>query len=128
MQLVEFFNVGSGSSNRTYIDKFEVTYTLPSTCTAPSAQSTSFSSANIGQTTAQLNWVRGNGDKVLVVGREGSAVNANPVNGTSYTADEMFGLGDEIGTGNFVVYNGTGTQVDLTDLMANKNYHFLDKF
>lgn len=27
---VEFYNVGSSSSNRTYVDKFEVTYTMPS--------------------------------------------------------------------------------------------------
>ena len=107
-----------------YIEKYTIEYTTPSTCTAPSTQSTSFSSANIGQTTAQVNWVRGNGDKVLVVGREGSAVNANPVNGTSYAADAILGFGDQIGTGNFVVYNGTGTQVNLTDLMADKTYHF----
>ncbi|MBS1549281.1 MAG: T9SS type A sorting domain-containing protein, partial [Bacteroidetes bacterium] len=123
-QILEFFNVGSSSTTRTYVQSIEVTYTLPSTCTSPTTQSTSFSASSIAQTTAQLNWVRGNGDKVLVVGREGGAVNAAPVSGTPYNADPILGFGDQIGTGNFVVYNGNGTGVNLTDLTANKNYHF----
>ena len=48
--------------------------------------------------------------------REGGAVNADPKNGTAYTANAVFGSGTEIGTGNFVVYNGSGTSVNITGL------------
>ncbi|WP_187477517.1 T9SS type A sorting domain-containing protein [Amniculibacterium sp. G2-70] len=105
------------------ITSIEVTYTLPITCTPPTTQSTTFSSSNISTSSAQINWVRGNGDNVLVVAREGSAVNAAPVSGTAYTGDPALGLGAQIGTGNFVVYNGPANTVTLTDLLSNKNYH-----
>lgn len=110
--------------NSLYIEKYTLTYEdgTPS-CTPPTTQSTTFSSSNISTSSAQINWVRGNGDNVLVVAREGSAVNAAPVSGTSYVGDPALGLGDQIGTGNFVVYNGPANTVTLTDLLSNKNYH-----
>jgi hypothetical protein len=45
--------------------------------------------------------------------RQGGAVNANPVDNTVYTADTRFGQGSQIGTGNFVVYDGTANTFDL---------------
>ncbi|WP_124642271.1 T9SS type A sorting domain-containing protein [Amniculibacterium aquaticum] len=113
----------NASNTQLRLTGIEVTYTLPVTCTSPATQSTTFSSTNISTSSAQINWVRGNGDNVLVVAREGSAVNAAPVSGTSYVGDPALGLGDQIGTGNFVVYNGPANTVTLTDLLSNKNYH-----
>ena len=54
----------------------------------------------------------------------GSAVGSNPVDGTSYTADAAFGGGSEIGTGNFVVYKGTGTSVMVTGLTTDSLYYY----
>lgn len=72
-----------------------------------------------------VNWSgNGNGDQVLVVARSGSAVNADPANGTSYTANAAFGSGTEIGTGNYVVYKGSGSTVNVTSLMAGTTYHY----
>lgn len=114
----------AATTSSLYIQKYTLTYEdgTPS-CTPPTTQSTTFSSSNISTSSAQINWVRGNGDNVLVVAREGSAVNAAPVSGTSYVGDPALGLGDQIGTGNFVVYNGPANTVTLTDLLSNKNYH-----
>jgi len=98
--------------------------TVSSSCTPPNAQATTFSATNIGSSTMDVNWVRGTGDNVLVLARSGSAVNAGPSSGAAYTANTIFGSGDQIGTGNYVVYNGPGTSVSITGLSASTTYHY----
>jgi hypothetical protein len=71
-----------------------------------------------------VNWNRGNGDSVLVVARQGSAVDTDPLMATTYSANPEFASGDEIGTNNFVVYNGTGTSVTVTGLSVATQYYF----
>lgn len=78
-------------------------------------------------TSLNLTFNRGNGDRTLVVARAGSAVNADPVYNTNYTANAAFGSGDQIGTGNFVIYNGNNpvsATVNLTNLTQGTVYHF----
>ncbi len=99
--------------------------TTCTSCTAPTTQATSFSSSTITNNTMTVGWTRGNGTGgVLVVARAGSAVNATPVSGTTYTANAAFGSGTQIGTGNYVVYKGTGTSVNVTGLAAGTTYHY----
>jgi len=94
-------------------------------CTAPTTQASSFTSSAISNNSMTVGWTRGNGTGgVLVVARAGSAVNANPVSGTTYTANAAFGSGTQIGTGNYVVYKGTGTSVNVTGLAAGTTYHY----
>lgn len=62
--------------------------------------------------------------KKIVIAKQGSAVNSDPVNGSTYSADSVFGDGDELGTGNFVVFNGTSDSVIVTGLDPNTTYHF----
>lgn len=97
-----------------------------STCTPPTTQANNLVFSNITATSMDLTWTRGDGDGgVIVVIHEASAVDANPVSGNSYTADNNFsGSPDEIGTGNFVMYVGTGTTVSVTGLSASTIYHF----
>jgi hypothetical protein len=101
----------------------EVNITGPS-CTPPTTQATMFGSNNIQQNQMGVTWVRGNGANVLVVARQGGAVNADPANGTTYTANAAFGSGSQIGTANYVVYKGTGTAETVTALTANTTYHY----
>ncbi len=93
-------------------------------CIPPSTQATNFGTNNILHNQMNITWVRGNGANVLVVARQGGAVNADPVNGTTYTANAAFGSGTQIGMGNYVVYSGTGTSETVTALMANTAYHY----
>ncbi|MEI6049821.1 MAG: M6 family metalloprotease domain-containing protein [Bacteroidota bacterium] len=93
-------------------------------CTPPASQATSFTSSAITNTTMTTGWTRGNGNSVLVVAREGSAVNADPVSGTTYTANSAFGSGTQIATGNYVVYEGIGTSVNLTALTGGTSYYY----
>src|SRR5690606_13690582 len=46
-----------------------------------------------------------------------------PVDNTTYTANKNFGQGTEILPGEFVVYSGTNTLVDIENLEINTTYH-----
>ena len=61
-----------------------------------------------GVTTNQLtlNFTRGNGDRRIVLARAGSAVNAVPAAGSTYTANATFGSGSQISAGNYVLFDG----------------------
>jgi hypothetical protein len=114
----------TGSDHGLAIDDLNVSWTVPAGCSAPTTQASVFTSSSIAETTATTGWTRGNGNNVLVVARSGGAVNADPFSGTTYTANAAFGSGDQIGTGNFVVYNGSGNSVNLTALTAGTTFHF----
>ncbi len=98
-----------------------VDYTV---CTPPTTQAISYTSSSITINSMTIGWTRGNGNKVLVVASQGSAVNADPVNGTSYTASNVFGNGTQIGTGNYVMYRGIGTSVNVTSLVPGNTYYY----
>jgi hypothetical protein len=55
--------------------------------------------------------------------KAGSVVNSSPADGSAYTASASFGNGSQIGSGNYVVYNGTGNSVNITNLDGNTTYH-----
>lgn len=101
----------------------DINVTVP-TCTQPTTQATLPTSTAITNFGGTIGWTRGTGDNVLVVARQGSAVNADPASGTAYTANAAFGSGDQIGTGNYVVYKGAGTSVAVTALLENTTYHY----
>jgi hypothetical protein len=109
---------GSESSNSNEIE-------VNLTCTSPTTQASSFTSGSISSNSMTVGWTRGNGTAgVLVVARSGSAVNADPVSGTDYSANSAFGSGTQIGTGNYVVYKGSGNSVTITALSSSTTYHY----
>ena len=71
-----------------------------------------------------VSFTPGNGNKRIVVAREGSAVSAGPTNGQTYSASSVFESGQDLGSGNYVIYNGTGNSVTLTGLSNTTTYHF----
>ena len=93
-------------------------------CGSPSTQASFDAFTNVEGTSMDVNWVRGDGDEVLIVARQGSAVSATPTDGTTYSVDAVFGSGSDIGINEYVVYKGTGTSVTVTGLAANTTYHF----
>ncbi len=70
-----------------------------------------------------VSWTPGNGDGSIVLMKEKLPVDSDPVDGTEYTANSQFGLGSEIGLGNYVVYVGTGSQVTVTGLSSDLPYY-----
>ncbi len=96
-----------------------------SACVAPTTQASAFTSSVLGTSSLKIDWTRGNGDNVIVLARAGATVNATPQSGNnSYTDNSTFGSGSQIGAGNFVVYKGTGSSVNITGLAANTTYYF----
>lgn len=75
----------------------------------------------------QFSFDRGTGDSVLVICREGFAVNDFPKAGGVYSANANFGSGTQIGTGNYVVYKAAKAGknlVTVSGLSSAKKYHF----
>ena len=93
--------------------------------TEPTANASGISFTNITSTGFKLNWTNGNGsgDQRLVLIREALEVNGLPIDATTYSASSAFANGAEIGTGNYVVYKGTGNNVQITSLQPNTTYH-----
>ncbi len=93
---------------------------------APTTGASNFSVSNIEGNGLRVNWTRGNGSKVLVVASLSPTFNGSgiPADGTDYTPNSTFGSGNEIGTGNFVVYESTGTNVTITNFVHSTTYHF----
>jgi hypothetical protein len=96
-----------------------------STCSAPTTQASGIAFSSVGTDQLTLNWTNGNGAGRVILAKEGSAVNANPSNGSNPSADLIFGAGTEIGTGNYTVFNGTGSgPITITGLNPSTTYHF----
>ncbi len=55
--------------------------------------------------------------------KAGSAVDSDPVDGNTYTANTAFGAGAQIGIGNFVIYANNGSSVNVTGLTVGITYH-----
>ena len=90
---------------------------------APTVQASEVTFSSVNYNSGTISWTRGNGEKVAVFVKAASTGTASPVDTTSYSASSVFGSGDQIGTsGWYAVYNGTGTSVDVTELLAGTNY------
>jgi gliding motility-associated-like protein len=70
-----------------------------------------------------LNWTNGNGERRLVLAKEGTAVDATPADLNAYIANQEFKQGSQVGTGNFTIYNGSGNSVKMIGLKKNTTYH-----
>jgi hypothetical protein len=93
--------------------------------TEPTLAATQFNRLSFNSNSINIAWRSGNGQKRIVIARVGSPVNALPVDSQTYAANTVFGSGAQIGSGNFVVYNGMGSNIEVSGLNPSLNYHFL---
>ena len=89
----------------------------------PTSQASGLTFSSINATGFTINWNAGNGTNSLVVVKAASAVDSNPVDVNSYTANTTFGSGSQLGTGNYVIYNSTGNSVAVTGLTKGTKYY-----
>ena len=92
--------------------------------TTPTLHATSLTFTNLTPNAMTVGWTPGNGLNRIVVAREGSPVTFIPTNGTAYTANNDFSSAPDLGGGNKVVYNASGSSVPLTGLNAETRYYF----
>ncbi len=93
--------------------------TLPiPVCTPPTIQANNLTATNITGVAMDINYNRGNGDNILVVAHTNTSVDQNPTTGINYV------VGTQIGTGNFVIYNGPANTFNYNTLVQNTTYYF----
>lgn len=71
-----------------------------------------------------FNWTKGNGERRIMVAKKGTNITGIPQNGIDYTENENFGSGQAIGSGEFVVYDGTGISAYVYNLDPASVYYF----
>lgn len=99
------------------------TTTAPSYDTEPTTAASNISITNASQTSLNISWTAGNGANSVVVVKAGSAVDDVPADGGTYAANTVFTSGSQIGTGNYVVYNGTDNSVTISGLIKRTRYY-----
>ncbi len=72
-----------------------------------------------------VNFNGGDGAGRILIAKAESAADFTPVNGTAYEGvNSNFGLAFDQGSGNKVVYDGSGNSVTVTGLLSSTTYHF----
>ncbi len=138
-QISATLNVSNGAGNtddiiirikrnggeRLVIDDFEMTPYANVTCNEPTSDATFHinSPQNITSNSVTLNWTNGDGQKRIVILREANAVSFVPTDTNTYPSNSSFGTGTDIGTNEYVVYNGNSNTVDVTNLTPGTLYY-----
>jgi len=114
---------GSGTGTYNYKTSSVSTGSAKTLKIAPATQASFTSITAVTSTGFTINFGSGSGSGRMVLVKQGSAVDAAPVGGTVYTASLTFGSGDQLGTGNYVVYYSSGDSVAVKGLTPNTTYH-----
>ena len=85
--------------------------------TAPLAQDSLITFSNILTTSMDVNWTNGDGASRIVVINSSNSF-TNPVDGNTYTANNVYS-----GTSEQVIYNGSGSTVNVSGLAASSTYY-----
>lgn len=110
-------NSGGGASANAVVN---VTGTI--TSTEPTSQASAVITSAIGDSTITINWTNGDGGSRIVVVRPTISAAVAPTDGVAYTANTALPSAGTTGTGNYVVYSGTGSSVIVTKLSPSTNY------
>uniref|UniRef100_UPI0040484A18 Ig-like domain-containing protein n=1 Tax=Mariniflexile sp. TaxID=1979402 RepID=UPI0040484A18 len=113
----------NGSSGKLYL-RPGYDFALETFGERPTLQVSNAQFTNIDFNSFDVSFTPGNGTRRLVIAREGSPVNAAPSDFATYTANSIFGNGDELGSGNFVVFNDFGENFSLSGLNPSTAYYF----
>lgn len=115
---------GTGNSIA-YSDVFNASRTT--LANQPTVIASNLNFSNITQSSMTLAWTNGNGSGRIVVARDINTSRTSPTNATQYNVNSASYSNlnnDTTGTGNIVVYNGTGSTVNVTDLIPVSRYAF----
>ncbi len=115
---IRFASDGSGTDEGWAVDDIQVVSDI--TPTIPTGTVT----LTPNGTSVNVAFVPGNGQGRMVVARLTTATAVAPYDTVLYTANAAFGSGTLVGPGNYVVYNGTGTSVNVTGLTTVTGYSF----
>ncbi len=114
-----------GDDGADYVSDNSSTESLHTLVAEPTTQATNLTWDSLSNTSMRIYWDNGNGAGRIVVMKVNSGI-SDPSDGTTYTADNNFGSGSDIGgTGSYVVYDGKSkaTSVDVTGLNTSDEYY-----
>jgi gliding motility-associated-like protein len=113
--LTKIYNTASGSNFASF-----------PTIAIPATQASAVAVTNITGTTASLSWTLGTGTMRAVFVSLTNTGTASPVFNTNYSASTNVTSGSQIGsTGWRCVYNGTGSTVDIVNLVPGQTYRVM---
>ncbi|WP_029038754.1 hypothetical protein, partial [Salinimicrobium xinjiangense] len=100
------------------------------TLSGPTVQASGLTFSNITGTSMTISWTNGDGSARFLVGRAGSAVEAEPQDLTNYSAWNYafaYPTSSSYSIGTYdqkVLYQGTNSSVTIYNLNPNETYHF----
>ena len=119
----KIFEYDGTGSNTVYLTASFAAVSGP-TASIPSVQSVALPVSNITSNSMRVEFTAGNGRARLLIGRKNAAVNVTPSHFSTYTANADFGLGQDLGNGNFVLAATTQSWVNIHALEPGTVYHF----
>ena len=84
----------------------------------PTQNASAMNFSDVTNNSMTVNWTSGNGDGRVLIMRSGATPNRFPLDGTDYAA------GTDLGDGNYVVFNGSGSSAGVSGLNSDTNYQF----
>jgi hypothetical protein len=90
---------------------------------APTMVANNFTFPTAACDSIDLSFTKGNGNGRLVVAKEAAKVDASPMDGFTYSADNTLGNGSVLGTNNYVIYDGVDSAITIKGLKQNTMYH-----
>jgi hypothetical protein len=105
----------TGTDDGLAIDSLTFVAEGPST---PLAQDSLITFSNTLTTSTDVNWTNGDATSRIVVMNTSNSF-TNPVDGNTYTANNVYS-----GVGEQIIYNGSGSTVNVSGLTASTSYYF----
>jgi hypothetical protein len=99
-------------------------FTTLTSVSAPTTPASNLQFTNVEGNKLNVKWTNGNGTNRIVVARANSAITFDPADAGTYTANASLGTGTDLGGGQYVVYNGNASNVDVTNLLPGTTYYF----
>ncbi|MFN0047986.1 MAG: beta strand repeat-containing protein, partial [Cytophagales bacterium] len=114
----------AGSDHGLAIDDVTISWTTSVPCTPPTVSATGLS-LTPSATNMNVSWTNppSGADGVIVVASSVAGFVA-PSSGTAYTQNAVYGSGANLTNGNFVVFTGAGSSVNVTGLQSATPYYF----
>ena len=119
----EIFSYNGSGESINYLQTNPLTGSNTVPASEPTTQASNILFTSLGSSSFKINWNNGDGSFKLVLMKANSPVDAIPIDQTTYIADTNFGDGDELGSGNFVVYTGTKNNVVVNGLSPEVKYY-----
>lgn len=91
---------------------------------APRSNATAVQATKTGSSSARVSWANGSGDGRVVLATETGAWRGFPEADKVYTSNGDFSAATNLGNGAMLVYSGSGSSVDVTNLDPTKTYTF----